>query len=1149
MTRDQQNPLPNLAGAQIDAVEPGRDVWLSASAGSGKTQVLSARVIRLLLQPGVYPEHLLCLTFTKAAAAEMADRINHRLAYWVQAKGGDLGADLLAIGAENTPEVRDKARKLFAQVLDAPGGGLQIMTIHSFCQSLLSSFPEEAGLLPGFEPMDDRAMAALHNDALSELVQAADREGRDWQIEQLQQLSLAMGEDGVRTFLRCCAAHGAMLEEHLPEGEGATIMARRIMDVDFIGTLAEEMARSCDDAAIDRQMLFALADMNDQWGKGKPESRGGKRAAVIRNWLAQDVDLRPQSFTKLSSCFTKTDGEPFIRSTNYTPLEPEYADLALEAHLWTEALLHFQNRAEYAEQLAPALLAGKAYAAQFRQLKHSRGLVDFDDLISRAAALLTKPGMAEWVRYKLDRKIDHILIDEAQDTNDAQWQIVEALSGDFYSGAGARGERARTVFAVGDFKQAIYGFQGTAPEKYRDAGQRLDARIKDSGGSLHKLSLSRSFRSTKPVLRFVNAVLENLGYSSMGLDDVVPPHESEKADFGSIELMRCVTAEVAQEDDTEDYSAGADDDAEENWITSEKLKLSNQIAAHVKNLIDSKPVLASTGQPLEPKDIMILLRSRGDLAALIVARLHALGVPVAGIDRLKILEPIAVQDMLATIRFALQPQDDLSLACLLVSPLIGWDQDKLLKHAYRAKGLGLWQHLRTQVDIADDLAPLREILSSADQTTPYAFLENILSGAIAGRRKLQARLGSEILVPVEELLNLAIQYQQEGGASLQGFLDWFEQGGGEIKREGLAQSRDVRVMTVHGAKGLEAPVVIMADIARDAEQAGAGKNGIDFPVLGGTLPLPPVRKEQRSAQLQSIADAVKERDMQEHYRLLYVAMTRSAEHLVLAGALGKKAKGVAPENSWYAALEAGMLQLGCSWESDPIWGASMRYSADGPFKREQPKDAISVTSAELPDWLYAPAPDEEIPPRPLAPSNLDDDQYGDAPAEPALKMAALRGKLLHALFEQYAGGALVDFRAAALAWLGRQNPGHDFDHAKAVDEALAVMKNPEWASLFSSSARAEVPLAALVGTKVITGRVDRLLIEDDRIRLIDFKTGRHVPVDANAVSVPNVRQMAHYVAALESIFAPRKVEAALLYTNGPTIVELPDALLAAHKPL
>ncbi len=1128
--------LPLLTGAQIAAVEPDRDVWLSASAGSGKTQVLSARVMRLLLQPGVRPENLLCLTFTKAAAAEMADRINHRLAYWVQAKGGLLATDLEAIGADITPQGQARARKLFAQVLDAPGGGLQIMTIHSFCQSLLSAFPEEAGLLPGFEPIDDRGVAELHSDALSELVQAADRDGRGWLIANLQNLSLLLGEDGVRQYLRRCVAQGDALEQLVPDDKGALVVARGIMGLEFDGTAAQELARRCDDAAIDRQMLHSLAEMNAAWAV----KTGFERADVISDWLLMEPSLRATELGALRKCWTTQAGSP----AKLGPKNDEaFWELMLDAHHWTEALVEFRNTAEYAERLAPALLTGKAYAAQYRELKHARGLVDFDDLISRAADLLSKGGMAEWVRYKLDRKIDHILIDEAQDTNEAQWKIVEALSGDFYSGAGAGPDRKRTVFAVGDFKQAIYGFQGTAPEKYRDAGDRLAARIGEAGGTLHRLSLSQSFRSTKPVLRFVNAVLDGLGFGQLGLEEPIPQHDSNIADFGTIELMRCVTAK------SDDGSEEGSDDAEEQWVTSEKLELADRLARHVKNLIDAKPVLATTGLPLEPGDIMILLRSRGELAALIVARLHALGVPVAGIDRLKIVEPIAVQDMLATIRFALQTKDDLSLACLLVSPLVGWNQDQLLKHAYRPPGHGLWQHLRSQPDIASDIEPLRKILASADLTTPYAFLENTLSGRIAGRRKLQSRLGSEILVPVEELLNLAMQYQQEGGASLQGFLEWFERGGGEIKREGLAQSRDVRVMTVHGAKGLEAPIVILADIAANPDKAGDWNRGIDVPMDGDThLPLLPVKKDERGERLDVIADKAKERDRQEHFRLLYVAMTRAAEHLVLVGSLGTRAKGETPENSWYNALEAGMKALGCDWESDALWGSTMRYSENGAFERKRPKDIVTDALQDTPSWMFAPAPAEEIPPRPLAPSNLDDDLYGDAPASAALKAGALRGKLLHALFEQYAGGDLVTFQQAAIDWLGRNNPGQDFNHQTAVREVLAVMQNPDWAELFSSAARAEAPLAALVGTTVITGRVDRLLVQEDRVRLIDFKTGRHVPQNENAVSTPVLRQMAHYVAALESIFAPRKVEAALLYTNGPAMIELSADVLALHKP-
>lgn len=1134
MTTDTNSPLPTLTDAQKEAVLPDRNVWLSASAGSGKTQVLSARVIRLLLENGVKPENLLCLTFTKAAAAEMAERINRRLASWVQAKGDILKAELDAIGSNYGPEERARARKLFAQVLDAPGGGLQIMTIHSFCQSLLAGFPEEAGLFPGFEPIDDRAIAELHSDALAELVEAAEMDGRDWLITNLQDLSVALGEEGVRSFLRRCATHGETLETTVPDDKGALVLARRIMDIEFEGTLSEELQRRCDDAAIDVQLLESIADMNIRWAT----DTGTKRAAIINRWLDSGLLERVATVDELKRCWTNGKGELAKRGPRK---EETYEELALAAHQWTQSLVQFRNAAAYAERLASALLTGKAYATQYRTMKHARGLVDFDDLIDKAARLLKEGGMAEWVRYKLDRKIDHILVDEAQDTNDAQWDIIEALSDDFFSGAGAGKQRLRTVFAVGDFKQAIYGFQGTAPEKYREAGNRFERKIAEAGGSLHRLTLSQSFRSTRPILEFVNAVADSIGHEALGLEAPVPDHFSEKPDHGAIELMRCVKA---RSDDDE-----GQDEAEEQWLSEEKRKLADCIAKHVKNLIDAKPVLATTGLPLRSADIMILLRARGELAGLIVARLHAIGVPVAGIDRLRIIEPIAVQDLLSAIRFVLQPKDDLSLACLLVSPLLGWDQDRLLKHGYREKHIDLWQHLRSQAEIEAELEPLRAMLRAADQTTPYAFLENILSGPIGGRRKFQARLGAETLVPIEELLNLAIQYQQEGGASLQGFLDWFDRGEGEIKREGLAQSNDVRVMTVHGAKGLEAPVVILADIASDPEQSGKRNNAVDIPMGNDRhLPLLPLKKHERSGGVDKVAGDKEKADMQEHYRLLYVAMTRASEHLIMAGSLGKRAKDGPPEKSWYAALEAGMKALGCDWQDDPLWGAIMRYDAIGAFDRKKQDSAKSTETAIVPSWLFQPAPEEENPPRPLAPSNLDDDLYGDAPASDALRLAALRGKLMHGLFEQYDGRDLAQFRADALGWLRRNDRDAQLDHRGMTNQIVAVIQNPDWKPLFSKAARAEVPLAALVGTTVISGRVDRLLIEPDLVRLVDFKTGRKVPSSEVEVAIPQLRQMAHYVAALEVIFPGRRVEASLLYTAGPAMITLSGGALTPHKP-
>lgn len=1124
----------SLTLPQKAAVNPGDDVWLSASAGSGKTQVLSARVIRLLLEKQVSPENLLCLTFTKAAAAEMAERINRRLANWVQMKNGDIAADLRAIDADYGQETIARARKLFAKVLDAPGGGLQIMTIHSFCQSLLAAFPEEAGLLPGFEPIEGRAQDEMLVEALGDLVREADVSGQGWIVHNIQQLSLDMGESAAFAFLKKCALRAEALRD-LPDDKGAAVFARALVGLHFDGPAEAEIARRCADDAINRLMLTQLLAHNRGWNT----KTGNERADVITIWLGLDPEGRAQMLDQLHLCWATKSGT-LVKL--YDKKDPAYPHLAQEAMQWTSSLIELRALAAYADRLAPALLAGKAFALRYEQAKHARGLVDFDDMIAHAATLLNRSGMAEWVRYKLDRKIDHILVDEAQDTNSAQWEIVRALADDFYSGAAGKGSAKRTLFAVGDYKQAIYGFQGTDPEKYREAGDWFQEKIAMSGGKLHRLSLAQSFRSTRPVLDFVNAVIKQTGGAAMGIDDEIPDHYSERPDIGSIELMQLVSPRQAGEDDDED---------EEQWLSEEKRLLAERIAQHVKELVDTRPVLATTESPLKPGDIMILLRKRTELAGLIVARLHALGVPVAGIDRLRITEPIAVQDLLSAIRFALQPQDDLSLACLLVSPLIGWSQEKLLQHGYRPVGHGLWQHLRSQPDIDAELAPLREMLATVDLFTPYAFLENILSGETQGRRKFRARLGSETLVPIEELLNQALHYQQTEGASLQGFLDWFVKGGEIVKREGLASSSDVRVMTVHGAKGLEAPVVILADIAVDPLKSGDRSSGPDLALDDDRrLPLLPIRKAERLGQLQDARMLAESAEMREQFRLLYVALTRAAERLILAGSLGAKAKGEASANSWFPHLEAAMQDMGAAWQDDPRWGALMRFSGAGlaPATAVAPDPSGAKLAISEPAWLRQPAPAEENPPRPLAPSNLDDDLYGEAPASDPLRLAALRGKLVHSLVEQYDGRDLSQFRADALAWLARNDRDGQVDHEAVIDQITAVLKNPDWAPLFSKAARGEVPLAALVGTTVISGRVDRLLVEPDLVRLVDFKTGRKVPASEAEVPVPQLRQMAHYVAALEAIFPGRRVEASLLYTAGPAMITLSDRVVAPHKP-
>lgn len=1134
--------LHPLIAAQSSAVVPRDNIWLSASAGTGKTQVLTARVIRLLLENDVEPENLLCITFTKAGASEMADRINQLLATWVQMDGTALGNDLQAIGADYGPEARKKARQLFAKVLDAPGGGLQILTIHSFCQSLLGSFPEEAGLVPGFKPIEGREQRELLDTALANLVMDAEARGDLKIITNLQELSLNMGEEGALRFLHRTAAAPDVMAA-IPDDAGAVIWARRLADVSFSGSAEDNLAGEFADAQIPRADLQSVIDANLIWGKNKADSRGGKRAALLQDWLSRSPAERAASFTELHGCWSTAKGEVLNASQNHTPLNDDYKALASKMFDWTNQLMGQVVRAQYADRLARALLVGKEFAAQYSKAKHALGAVDFDDMIRRTAALLQHGQMADWVRFKLDRQIDHILVDEAQDTNAAQWDIISALSDDFYSGMAVKQDKTRTLFSVGDFKQAIYGFQGTAPERYAAAGVYFAERIGKSGSTLNQLTLSQSFRSTPPILDFVNAVIEESGPESFGISGEIAAHYSDKPAVGMVELFEPISA---QPDGQEDGSS----DEEEDWFSDEKRALAEKLADHVKALIDAKPWLVSKGRPLEPGDILFLLRSRGDMASMLVAQLHERNVPVAGVDRLRLLQPLVVQDLLAAIKFVLQPNDDFSLACVLVSPIIGWSQDTLLQYSYVGDRTGsLWQHIRDRPELEQQIAPLRLMLAMADFTTVYHFLEQILSGPIGARRKFTARLGSEILVPIEEMLNSALQFEQQQGGGLQKFIAWFDHGDTEIKREGDSSSQEVRIMTVHGAKGLQAPVVILADITSDPTK----KPDHSVELLmdeGHRTPLLPIRKAEKSGRLQDIVDMQKTRELQEHKRLLYVAITRAEERLIMAGSLGISRKGEAPVESWCALLQRGMAALGCDWEDEPRWGRVMRHvglqgASLTPPEGSTTRSASSEAPHSLPHWLFAPAPAEQRPPRPLVPSRLDDDDYGDAPAIAAMRKAAERGKLIHAVLERITDDASLQ---KAEQYLAAQTPDHDIDLPQLMAEVRAIVGDPQWAAFFGPCARAEVPLVAVVGETVINGRIDRLLVEPDLVRAIDFKTGRQVPQDENGVPAAYLRQMAHYRAALQTIFPASRVEVSLLFTYAPRFITLSDDILAPYYP-
>jgi ATP-dependent helicase/nuclease subunit A len=1143
--------LMPLEDEQAKASSPQAHVWLSASAGTGKTHVLSARVLRLLLA-GVPPERILCLTFTRAGAAEMAERVHRRLAFWVQADSEVIAKDLIALGEDHSPEARTRARLLFASVLEATGGGLRIQTIHSFCQGLLAAFPLEAGLVPGFRLLDERSTADLRRETLIALVADAERTGKDDLIVALETLATRLGEEQTLKYLYGALRHAPSLAALDGIGLEPLLLERLGLPRDVDSALASACMEPerFPDATLGR-----IAAALTTWGT----KTGLETADVIARWRGADGASRGPMIEPLRKTLLTWDKDEKrwnVKNRNSKPVlaaEPDYVDLADSIGTALLALEALPRQVAHAQLAAQGLHAARAFAQAYTVAKRQVGAVDYDDLIGRTAGLLTETGMADWIRYKLDQRTDHILVDEAQDTNGLQWKIVDAAADDFFEIDPDEGGRLRTLFAVGDEKQAIYGFQGTDPAAFGDAREWFRARARHTGQRFDALPLARSFRSVPAVLEAVDATLQVIGPAALGVTEMPPPHVSARRHPGAVVLLPPTRPERDMAAELEGNDGADDPTGDEDWLSDEVRRHAEKLANLVAHWLEKGLWLHGKGRMAQAGDVLILLRSRSAMARLIVARLHERKVKVAGVDRLRLQAPLAVQDLLAALRFAVQPNDDLNLASLLVSPLIGWTQHELMERIGGREAPTVWAHLRRTQDEAL-LTPLRAILADADFLTPHAMLERILSGPMDGRRRLLARLGQEARDPIDELLNAALAFEQDDQPALQRFIAWFDRDEGEIKRELAEQSDAVRVMTVHGAKGLQAPIVILADATRDPARL-MRDTSLPFALTErATVPMLPARQGEAAPALAEAKQAGLTADMQEHWRLLYVAMTRAEDHLVITGSLGPIAKGHVPDESWYARAETALRNLGASPADEPVWDGGLGWFGpaglpDATAKsRDASADRVEETSP-LPAWLHARAPEEARPPKPLAPSAAIADDQPRPPPGPEQRAAAERGRLLHALFERLPELPPDRRRHAADQWLAQVGRLTDVSvRSLLTDHALAVIDRPEWADLFSPDALPEAPIAATVGGQVISGTVDRLLVRADRVDVIDFKTGMAVPPDAEHVPTSHIRQMAAYHAALSIIFPNRPVRAALLYTAGPRLILLPDAVMAMHKP-
>ncbi len=789
----------------------------------------------------------------------------------------------------------------------------------------------------------------------------------------------------------------------------------------------------------------------------------------------------------------------------------------------------------------------------YARRKDAAGLLDYDDLIGRSSALLVDPGAA-WVLYKLDGGLDHLLLDEVQDTAPAQWRIAHALTAEFFAGEGAV-EAPRTVFAVGDRKQSIFSFQGADAEEFDRSRAALGARVNAARGRWAEPSLNVSFRSVAPVLELVDAVFANPPAALGVCEPGSLRHESDRAgQAGSVELWPLCPR-------PEEPKAPAWTVPERNQgLKSAPQVLAESLAGWIAEQTAGNVMIESRGRALRPGDVMVLVRRRNEFVRGLVRELKARDVPVAGLDRMALTDQPAVQDLLALADALLLPQDDLQFACFLTSPLGDLSDDSLMALALDRPG-PLWETLRARANERPDWARawaiFAALLGRVDYASPHALLSEAL-GPLGGRARLFARLGAEAGEPVDELLNAALGYARLHPPSMQGFLHWLRRSGAEVKREQAAAGGTVRVLTVHGAKGLQAPLVILPDTTAVPQQEG-GILWAPDPRTGIEVPLWAPRKELRCIEAETLRARTRTRVMAEHNRLLYVALTRAEDRLVVCGWEPRKD---VPPDSWYALVREGFAALDAEPVAFPFWqGQAMchhRAQTAPPDRIDRVAEAghaalLPAWAGTAPLWRPAAPPVEPPRPQPLAPSRPEGVTLGPVPpARSPLHArqapgALQRGRLVHALLQHLPELPPAARPAAALAWLNR--PGHGFAAGEAkrlAAQVLALLDAPDLGPLFGPLSRAEVPLSGVVGNQAVGGLVDRLAVLADAVLVADYKTNRHPPTDPAATPVTYLRQMAAYRAVLREIFPDRPIRCALVWTETASPVWLPDPLLDAH---
>jgi ATP-dependent helicase/nuclease subunit A len=1063
------------------ASDPNYSIWLSASAGTGKTKVLTDRVLRLLIS-GVEPRRILCLTFTNAAANEMKERIHSRISKWSVISDKELKLELEALSgsASHSAEVK-KAKALLSNYLQK-SESLNIYTIHSFCQKVLKQFPIEAQISPSFRIIDEIntqkifalvKYSLITNSSLSPVV------------------SKFLGE-----------MHEIKLNELIEEILNHKIKFKYLFDRFRGAADYQNYLRSTLKLVDGENEISAILDGKKQIARYIDKMSISEIKKLLLEFVAASSDEMVEQFNKLKSFFLTAD-EQKKKKLLTKALQSEYPGQLEYLLTIQEAIFETLNRIKTYKLFESSLNLyelAKGVISNYESYKNLQNFLDYDDLIYYTHQLFTKSEFKDWILYKLDGGIEHILVDEAQDTNLNQWKLILAMLSDFVAGESSN-KANKSIFVVGDEKQSIYSFQGAEYEQFNKIKAEILQQLANSQKKYQVVNLGTSYRSSKLILDTVNQIFNHIRGIDPGLFEAdnfeLKCHLENYG--GRVEVWPLYKATKSEDVFWPTSYQEQTDDAQD--------KLAQDIASYIKDMIDSKKILFSTQRPVAPEDFMILLRQRNELAHKIVKELKKLQLPVAGLDRIALFEDLSVQDLLSAAKFALLPEDELNLACLLKSPIINLNDQDLYQLLYKRE-----QNLYSQIQQDSKYLKVKEQLAEINKLARNLGLSDFFYVLVYGHNNLihfLSRNGRESADPINELISLALKFEQEISGSLQEFVSWCSTCNIELAR-GTNNDNVIKIMTIHGAKGLQAPIVIVpetTELSKSTDRFLWDDN--DCPFFGA-------KASQYCEFYDNLKQIEKNKQYKEYLRLLYVAATRAQEQLIFCGYSAYE--NINP-NCWYNLVNAALEKT---------------------LKTIIRKDVmVLINESSLKSPSIAHAKQQAIKPLPLINMTIktsykcEDQQENIMPYSPlALDQSATYGEIIHKILEE------------SLATKNIENllDHHLFDllpeyYLKLVKPKLYKLINSDE---FKRLIQGEIMIEVSIGSQheYRLSRIDLLSLHQDQATIIDYKTDKNVPEDINGVPEKYVAQLKSYKEAIQSIYPNKTIEAKILWIMAPSFMQI-----------